>query len=368
MGRHNHQNGRLAFARTVSSWACRFGRRTRKAHNWVFPLEVLKKFSPQLRIDITCKVCNAVKEESEMFKQNLQNHPSQKQATKLSFQYRALSSLATDLLEQRNAFETFRARFLMHHALSITRNLIAIGRDANLALASVSSEQAEVFWAHWDSRYQTPGQVLTASIAVDSENAEAVQVHITDLAGSLLSSCRLGVEATISELENKMRESLAMIFRNRKVAEITFVSDDGQHAQKHGMLKDYARLHARSSDYDIDLIVKATKPALYSLSVDRTSRGALVTDVRTAQLYASYDTLSQHLPLLIVELKPIQYVPQTEKRQAVWLRMGRNPERPSLRFGRRRAWYYSTYVRNLRNWRKFAVKAERGWHKCVHSV
>merc|ERR1712232_786392 len=313
------------------------------------------------------KVCSAVKEAAEMFEQTRHNQPTQKQATKLSSHYRALSSLASDLLEQRNAFDTFRARFLMRHALSITRDLLAIGRNASLALASASSEQTEVFLAVWERHYRAPRQVL---ISVDSEIAKPVQVHVTNLAGSLLGSYNLRVDATISELEIKMREV------DPVVSEISFLNGGGEDVQKQDLLKDYASLHATSMDYDVDLIVEDTKPVLYPLSVDRTSQGAVVTDVRTAQLDACYDERSrgasyaQRLPLFVVELKPVQYVRQREQRQAVWDRQERQEMTDGQRF--RRTWLSSDQLRWKRflrkNWRKFAVKAERGWNKCVHSV
>jgi len=40
----------------------------------------------------------------------------------------------------------------MRHALSITRDLVAIGRNASLALASVSSDQVDDFFAVWDPK------------------------------------------------------------------------------------------------------------------------------------------------------------------------------------------------------------------------
>merc|ERR1712228_995844 len=130
---------------------------------------------------------------------------------------------------------------------------------------------------------------------------------------------------------------------------------------KQDLLKDYASIHASSLDYDIDQMVEDTKPELHPLSVDRTSQGAVVTDVRTVQLDASYGSTIylQRVPLFVVELKPVQYVRQREQRQAVWLRMNRRP--------RSRYWQSRQEVWLRTNWRKFAVKAERGWNQCVHS-
>jgi len=178
------------------------------------------------------------------------------------------------------------------------------------------------------------------------------------------------MEATTSELESEIRKGIREV--SPVVAEISFLSDGGQHVHKQGLLKDYVSIHASSLDYDVDQIVEDTRPELHPLSVDLTSQGAVVTDVRTAQLNASYDgtIYAQRLPLFVVELKPVQYVRQREQRQAVWDRQQRQEMTDGQRF--RRTWLSTDQLRWKRllrkNWRKFAVKVERGWNKCVHSV
>jgi len=327
-----------------------------------------------------CKVCRAVKEAEHIFKQNLRSQATQEEAVTLSSRYRTLEST---LLEQQNAFDTFRARFLARHAFSIKSDLNAIGRHVSLALASVSHEQIRRLLAVWDEHYRIPGQVLTAAISVDPEDEEPIQVHITNLAGLLVKSCRFTMEAPLWELESKVKEVRPVL------AAVGFLSDDGKHVKSTDLLKCYASLIASSVDYDVDLIVDHAKPKLYSLSVNHSLRGAQVTDVRSAQFEASYTPHSRSaeqldcIPLLVAELKPLQYVLKKEKRESVRLRIDRDLDRQALESHIRNPfwWFQRNDIKALHrftfskkrsvmktNWRQFACKAWRSWNPRVLSV
>jgi len=91
-------------------------------------------------------------------------------------------------------------------------------------------------WSTNWSQDPTDAQVLTALISVRSDSAE-VSVETRSMPGSLMDKSSFPMDATIMQLEAKMRSSLKF------VAEVSFLTDDGTCVNK----TDYLRSHRRLS-------------------------------------------------------------------------------------------------------------------------